>query len=222
MDSQWLYTTLLLAPPFLLSLTVHEFAHARTALAFGDPTAKQMGRVTLNPLAHLDPIGTLVLFLTRAFGWARPVPVNPANFTNRKMGEIAVSAAGVAANMGLGLICGLALRIWLSAGGASGGQASQAIFIMLYTTMQVNFVLCIFNLIPLFPLDGHHILRELLPASSQQGYMAWQLQYGRFALMAMILGPWIWEMFTNSRAPIDPIGLVLSNLINPIIKFVVF
>ncbi len=222
MDQQWLYTLVLLAPPFLLTLTVHEFAHARTALAFGDPTAKYMGRVTLNPLAHLDPVGTLVLFLTRAFGWAKPVPVNPSNFTNRKLGEIAVSAAGVAANFGLGLMCGLALRCWLAWGGEPlTYYESHPVYIMLFFTMRVNFVLCIFNLIPLFPLDGHHILRELLPPSSQQGFTRWQMQYGRFALMLFIVGPWAWEMFTNTRAPIDPIGFILTRLINPLIRFII-
>ncbi|MCK4601484.1 MAG: site-2 protease family protein, partial [Phycisphaerae bacterium] len=78
-DANWLYMTVIMAPPLLLSLTVHEFAHARTALAFGDPTAKHMGRCSLNPLVHLDPFGTIVLLVTHFIGWAKPVPVNPAN-----------------------------------------------------------------------------------------------------------------------------------------------
>ena len=95
-QDDWFYRLILVAPPLLLSLTVHEFAHARTALAFGDPTAKAMGRVSLNPLVHLDPIGTIVLLVTRAFGWAKPVPINPANLHPRRLGDIAVSAAGPA------------------------------------------------------------------------------------------------------------------------------
>ena len=99
----------------LISLTLHELAHARTALAFGDPTAQMMGRISLNPLRHLDPIGSIALVLSMmagaGIGWAKPVPVNPANLQPRRLGDIMVSLAGPMANLGLAVAAGLLLRL---------------------------------------------------------------------------------------------------------------
>ena len=194
-DTDSLLTLALLAPPLLLSLTVHEFAHARTALAFGDPTAKDAGRVTLNPLAHLDPIGTLVLLLTQRFGWAKPVPVNPLNLHPRHLGDIAVSVAGPLSNLSLALVCAVALRAVVDWGllptDGVGRYTKGGILLcnLLLTFVVANVCLCVFNLIPLFPLDGHHVAREVLPGDMQVGFMHWQMRYGRFALMGIILVP---------------------------------
>lgn len=193
--------TLLLAAPFLLSLTVHEYAHARTALAFGDPTAKQMGRVTLNPLAHLDPIGTLVLLVTHMIGWAKPVPVNPANLHPPGFGDICVSLAGPMSNLLLALASGGLMRLVLALGMSDNWGFTVTLMNMLSATMVVNVMLFVFNLIPLFPLDGHHILRELLPVQHRWGYMRWQMAYGPMVLMAMIFGPRLVGAMTNSDVP---------------------
>jgi len=194
---------LVLVPALLLSLTVHEFAHARVALAFGDPTAKYMGRVSLNPLVHLDPIGTLALFLV-GFGWAKPVPVNPLNLHPRGLGDIMVSLAGPASNFLMAIVCGLILRVMIAFGGAA-----TVISRVLLATMVINIILCVFNLIPLFPLDGHHILREMLPPLSQQSYMAWQIRYGRYVLLAMIFVPRLLSNVTG-RPVFNPIDWVFN------------
>lgn len=188
---------LILAPPLLFSLTIHEYSHARMALAFGDPTAKLMGRLTLNPLKHLDLIGTIAIFLVH-FGWAKPVPVNFANLHPRRLGNIAVSLAGPMSNLLAAILCGLILRaehVWQL--GENWGLLVGAKPI-LAITMAVNLVLCVFNIMPLFPLDGHHILRELLPSEWQLHYMQWQVKFGRLILMALIFIP----MLTGTNGPV--------------------
>lgn len=178
---------LVMAVPLLLSLVIHEYAHGRVALAFGDPTAKYNGRLTLNPLAHLDPIGTLALFLV-GFGWAKPVPVNPANLHPRRLGDIMVSLAGPLSNLALAALSGALLRVLLLAGDPEWPVYEPG-KMMLWWTMAVNLILCIFNLIPLFPLDGHHILRESLPVHMRAGFMQWQVRYGQILLLALIFVP---------------------------------
>jgi len=146
---------------FLFSVIIHEVAHGYTALRHGDPTAKIMGRLTLNPVPHIDPIGSILLpvllFFSGSgilFGWAKPVPVNPLNFRNYRRGEIAVSASGPLSNLALAAIFALVLR--LEVGGM--GLATLAFY-----GVRINLFLALFNLIPIPPLDGSHILAMLLP-----------------------------------------------------------
>lgn len=176
----------------VLSLTLHELAHGRTALAFGDPTAKLMGRITLNPLRHLDLIGSLAFFFV-GFGWAKPVPVNYANLRPQRLGDIMVSLAGPLANLGLAVVFGLLLRFL-----ADYDPLLDRLNIpnlhrywvrFLAFALQANLLLFMFNLIPLFPLDGHHIQREVLPARWRGPYMEWQMRYGRWALLAIVFVP---------------------------------
>jgi len=209
-DPNWLRLTLLMAPPFLLSLTLHEYAHARTALAFGDPTAKNMGRVSFNPLAHLDLIGTLVLMFTHAFGWARPIPVNPHNLDPPRLGDICVSIAGPLANLSLAVASGLVIRLLVYAGVGTSTVFVQYLYLMLLMTLTVNVCLCVFNLLPLWPLDGHHIARELLPADKQAEFMRWQMRYGIGILVALLVGPRILETILR-RDVFDPVGFVIGN-----------
>jgi len=188
MDPNWLLVKIALVAPLILSLALHELAHARTALAFGDPTAKHMGRCTLNPLVHLDPIGTISLVLV-GFGWAKPVPVNPHNLNPPKMGSIAVSLAGPLSNLGLAIIVGAGVRGLLALGVEFSSPAGSVIWSVALYTMIANIFLFAFNMLPLFPLDGHHIVRDQLPGRLQAGFMHWQLRYGRQLLMAIVLGP---------------------------------
>lgn len=163
-------------PVVLFALSLHESAHAWVADRCGDPTARLLGRVSLNPLAHLDPIGTLCMIMTR-FGWAKPVPVNPFNLRNPRRDDILVSAAGPASNLLMGVVCGLAFRLcWRILHSPWVGQEPGPVLVLLgRLTLEGVWVSCalgVFNLIPLFPLDGSHILKGLLPREMAIRYEA--------------------------------------------------
>lgn len=142
----------------LIGITIHEFAHAFAANAAGDPTAKNMGRLTLNPLAHIDLWG-LVFLLLAGFGYGKPVPVNPYNLKNQKWGEVFVSAAGPLSNLGQIVIFGLAFKFLAFLG------PENLLVYFLFTLIYINIILMVFNIIPLPPLDGSKILLKLLPPS---------------------------------------------------------
>jgi len=158
------YTLLLAVPAILIALTFHEFAHGYVAYRMGDPTAKNMGRLTLNPLAHLDPLGTIMIFLIH-FGWAKPVPVDPRYLGNPKRDMMWIAAAGPLMNMALALITGILIRIFIGAGLANGqaGETVGMVFQMLYFSLYINLALAFFNLLPIPPLDGSKILAGMLP-----------------------------------------------------------
>jgi len=157
----------------LVAITIHEFAHAWTANYYGDPTAKLMGRLSFNPLVHLDLIGTIFL-LVAGFGWGKPVMVNPNNFKNPKLDNITVSLAGPMSNLLLAVILGIILRFV-----PLPGNVSSILVIIVF----FNLVLMIFNLIPIPPLDGSKILSLFI---SDQAYLVLQ-QFGIFLLLILIL-----------------------------------
>ncbi len=169
----------------LFSVVIHEISHGFVALYLGDPTAKLAGRLTLNPLRHLDPFGSIILplllFLFTAgngpiFGWAKPVPVNPYNFRNQRWGDFLVSIAGPASNFALALFFGLALRFL-----PLSDQLAQLFSVIVF----LNLGLMVFNLIPLPPLDGSHILFALL--SSKYYYLKEMLtEYGFLLLLILV------------------------------------
>jgi Zn-dependent protease len=162
--NEFLLSISLLAVPVLLAVTVHEVAHGWVAYRLGDPTAKLAGRLTLNPLKHLDPVGTLAFIITRMVGWAKPVPINPANLRRPRQDMVWVAAAGPAANVLLAV--GFALLYHL-AGRLLAGVAPEAIVVPLLliaqTGVYVNVGLAIFNILPVPPLDGGNIALGLLP-----------------------------------------------------------
>jgi len=180
-------TLLLIAPPILLALTFHEYAHAYVANRYGDDTAKQMGRLTLNPLRHLDPLGTIMIFLVH-FGWAKPVPVNPSRLKNPKKDMLWISAAGPLANMGLALISGILLRLLNALAGAPGQHSAimGLLIFMVFMSLQINLALAIFNILPIAPLDGSKILSGLLPAG-HENILHFLERYGPFILIGLII-----------------------------------
>ena len=179
-------TLLLIAPPILLALTFHEYAHAYVANRLGDDTAKQSGRLTLNPLRHLDPLGTIMIFLVH-FGWAKPVPVNPYLLKNPKKDMLWISAAGPLSNMVLALASGILLRILMASGETPGQTSFLGLLIyVVFMSLQINLALAIFNILPIAPLDGSKILAGLLP--DRFGKMFYFMErYGPFILLGLII-----------------------------------
>jgi Zn-dependent protease len=179
---------LLLAPPILIALTFHEYAHAYAAYRRGDDTARQLGRLSLNPLRHLDPFGTLMIFLVH-FGWAKPVPVNPSRLKNPRKDMLWIAAAGPLSNMVLALVSGLLLRMIFSIEGMPDVQTGRPIgpvSFMVMMSLQINLALAIFNILPIAPLDGSKILSGLLPAGFA-GFIGWLERYGPFILIGLII-----------------------------------
>ncbi len=181
-----LQTMILLLPVILFALTVHEYSHGYVAWRLGDPTAKNAGRLTLNPLPHLDPIGTIMLFLVH-FGWAKPVPVDPSYFRNPKRDMLYVALAGPVSNMVLALITGLVIR-WINSANPAFMYSvlGPKISMMLVLSLRINLALAIFNLLPIPPLDGSKIMYGLLPP--QYDHIAYNLErYGPMALFGLIM-----------------------------------
>jgi Zn-dependent protease len=179
-------TLLLSLPGILFGFTIHEFAHAWTAWRLGDDTAARQGRLTLNPLMHLDPMGTLLILLA-GFGWARPVPINPSNFKDPRKGDLIATFAGPFSNLLTAIVLSLVYRFIPR----DGADSIAAVFSeVIGYAMQFNLLLCFFNLIPIFPLDGARIVRALLPLN--QAYTFSRLEpMGPLILMGLIaLGPY--------------------------------
>ena len=170
-------------PGLILAMAVHEYAHARAAVALGDITPRITGRLTLNPLAHIDPIGLLMLILAH-FGWAKPVMINPRNFKNYKRDDILVSLAGPAANLLLAFLTLVVLLIYSK----FFGRMSQGTYLVLQLIVLYNINFAIFNMIPLPPLDGSHILKHFLPARYAYRYAQIE-RYSFFILIVFVMTP---------------------------------
>jgi Zn-dependent protease len=174
---------LLLAPVFIVSLTLHELAHGLTAYRLGDRTAKDQGRLTLNPIPHLDPLGSLILVLTYfggsfLFGWAKPVPVDPRNLrTSPQVGMALVGAAGPATNFVLALISGAVL--------AHSELTGDAFSIAAYS-LEINVILGVFNLFPIPPLDGSRVIGGFMPRDVYERWAALD-QYGMFLVFGLFI-----------------------------------
>jgi len=167
----------------VVSLSCHEFGHAWSAKLYGDPTAEKLGRLTFNPIAHIDPIGLLMIVMV-GFGWAKPVPTNPANFTSF-WASLVVAAAGPLANL---ILAFLAINFYSFA--ASNGYAfagNPSVDTFFYFFVYINLLLMLFNLIPLGPLDGHYILPYFLPRAVAQHYRAFNQRFGGFAVLGLVL-----------------------------------
>ena len=192
-----LFKISIILAPALMAVTLHELAHGVVADKFGDPTARLLGRLTLNPLRHLDPIGTIaVLFF--GFGWARPVPVNANNLRHPRRDMIWVTLSGPLTNLGMALLSALLLRLlhWLQQGlPASAAGASlllDPLLLMSACSLYINVILGIFNLLPLPPLDGGRVLMSLLP-EPQALRLARLEPFGLLLLVFLVFFTRLWE-----------------------------
>lgn len=195
----------------IIAFTFHELAHAYVAYRFGDPTAKNQGRLTLSPLAHLDPIGTLLIFIA-GFGWAKPVPVNRFYFKNPRRAGILVSLAGPVSNLLLAFI-GMVIFV----GFIDQMLASNVMTNFFYIFIQLNIVLFVFNLLPLPPLDGYRILEDLMPMNVRAKMTQYE-SYGVFIFLFLVITPLgKYTIFPILRDGTDTVWLVLNLLVSSIL-----
>ena len=174
-----IFVLLILA--LVLSLTIHELGHAVVAKWFGDDTAQRAGRITLNPIAHIDPMGLMMVIIV-GFGFAKPVPTNPANFTCPQA-DLWVAAAGPAMNLLLAVGCwNLYILAW------HAGWTTPPVEIFFTLLAQINLLLMIFNLLPIGPLDGHYIAPHLLPQRAARVYRYYNARFGTMVLLGLVVG----------------------------------
>ena len=193
-------------PGLIIAMVVHEYAHAQTAVWLGDFTPRMMGRLTLNPKAHIDPIGMLMLFLVH-FGWAKPVMINANNFKNPCRDDILVSLAGPFANFATAFLALVALLVYRK----MGGDMTTGMYWVFQLIIEYNIGFGIFNLIPLPPLDGSHVLMRLLPSD-----MAYKLagleRYSFIILIVLLMTPVLSMILIPCRALI---WTIFSLLLRP-------
>jgi Zn-dependent protease len=180
-DEPQLFVAFLIA--VIIGITFHEFSHAAVASLQGDQTARSQGRLTLNPISHLDPLGSIALIVA-GFGWGRPVPVTPSRLRNRRFGHVLVGLAGPAANFVLAIVSVVALRIAYRPADLTFDV--NFTLRLLDTLVAVNVILGVFNLLPIPPLDGSTLLSILLPPS-RQNIVRFLEQYGVFLLLALLI-----------------------------------
>lgn len=173
----------IIVPVILVSLTVHELAHAATALAFGDDTGKRDGRITLNPLRHVDPIGFLLLVVA-GFGWAKPVRFDRSRLGSPVRDEILIALAGPASNLVLAFVGAIVIRAVMYSGAA--GAALEAVFEVAFIFSTINIALALFNALPIPPLDGSHVYTSFISERSAAAAAA-VTKYGFLVLVAVIL-----------------------------------
>ena len=185
---EWLTAKMLLLPGIIIGLSFHEFGHAVVAYKLGDNTPKLQGRVTLNPLAHIDWMGLAALFFC-GFGWGQPVQINPYNFKHRRRDELFVALAGVVMNLLLAAAFTVIAKIFIMAAGGSAfinSTAATGIWEILIYAIQINLVLMIFNLIPCPPLDGFNIIANVFGFGGSETY--WRIyRYGSWILVLIII-----------------------------------
>ena len=208
----WLMDVLMTLPAIIIGLSFHEYAHALVSYKLGDPTPKMQGRVTINPMAHVDPIGLAALIFC-GFGWGVPVEINPVNYANRRKGEFMVAIAGVTMNLIIAIIFAIIAKVLILTLGASVLTVSwgSILWTMIMYVIQINLVLMIFNLIPCPPLDGFTIISEIFNLRGTDIY--WTLcRYGNWILIALII-------FGGTSRIISP---AVSTIFSLIQNFIIF
>lgn len=194
----------------IVSLTIHEFAHAKSAELCGDDTAKLAGRTSLNPLHHLDPFGTVMMVMSSiagfGIGWAKPVPVNMMRLRHPRWDNLKISLWGPLSNLLLATVCGLVIRF-------AHNHLTDRDITILIAFVFINLALALFNMIPIAPLDGSHILSSLLPVNLARNYDRFMGQYGFMMLIGLIMLPRV----TN----IDLIDILLAKPAELLLKLIV-
>jgi Zn-dependent protease len=217
MDTDLFYNLILLVIPVIVAITFHEAAHGYVALHFGDSTAKDEGRVTLNPIKHIDPFGTVLLpallYFTAGFlfGYAKPVPVKFGNLRNPRWDMIWVAIAGPAMNITLAVISAILLRIALTQ-----GQTSESPFVqVLMSSVYLNAILAVFNMLPLPPLDGSKVLAPFLPIELARPYLALE----RFGMVILLLLVFIFPLLAQrSGIDFDVLGLLVLDPAQAVVR----
>ncbi|MCL1808598.1 MAG: site-2 protease family protein [Clostridiales bacterium] len=207
----WLMETLLFLPGILIALSFHEFAHAVVAYKSGDHTPKLQGRVTLNPVAHIDPFGFLcILFI--GFGWGKPVMVDPRNFKSRKRDDILVSLAGVTMNLLLAIVFAIVFTILAKTapGFLNFSSIGETINIIIHYIISINLILMVFNLLPIPPLDGFNLVSEILNIKYTETYYK-IYQNGMWILMGLIL--------LSNMTSVNVLGVIFGHTAAPLFYF---
>ncbi len=203
---------LIILSVLLFSLTVHETAHAVTADWYGDPTARRLGRISLNPAVHIDPVGTIMLPLLGilaggfVFGWAKPVPVNPANLKNHRQDFLVIAAAGPISNIMLAM--GASALLTVVPGGLDASEGVPgALATFGFAMLQLNLLLAVFNMLPIPPLDGGNVLAGVLPEPMAVSYDRFIRPYGFVILIVLMATGWL------SRLIGPPFGFLMGMLL---------
>jgi len=208
-QGQWLLFCVIMAA-IVISLSFHEYGHAWVAKRFGDDTAERAGRLTLNPLAHIDPMGLLMVVFV-GFGYARPVPTDPRRFTSR-YADLLVAAAGPGMNLLLAVLSINVYLLTLKAGLIGSADLGPRLFFVYLA--QINLLLMVFNLLPIGALDGHYILPYFLPRRLSQAYRYYNGRYGNFVLLGLIM------LAVLGNVPIFRTIFYISEALLPLIIFV--
>lgn len=178
--TDWLLTALYRIPGIIIGLSFHEWAHAYAAYKRGDPTARNLGRMTVNPAAHIDPVGIFML-LVAGFGWARPVPVNPRNFKSPRKDDIIVSLAGVTTNFIIAFVLTGVLFV------VTFFTQNEIAYLLLLNAVFINLGLFVFNLLPIPPLDGYHVFQSLFARIISYRFFQFIERYSMVLLIALLI-----------------------------------
>lgn len=206
MNANMILTKILMLPGIIIGLSFHEFAHAWVSDRLGDPTPRRDGRVTINPLAHIDWLGFAALLLV-GFGWGKPVMIDPRYYKNRRRDEFLVAIAGVTMNLIIAVVLSIPVRMMMKHYGAGvPSDLMYNIFQMLYYAVFINVVLMIFNLLPVPPLDGWNIFTQLFKLD-QYDWWYKVYRYGTYILLALII--------------FNVTDLVLTPLVNAVMKLLI-
>ncbi len=179
--TDYLYSMLLSLPAIIVAFSFHEWGHAYAAYRLGDPTAKNLGRMTVNPIAHIDPIGFLLLLIV-GFGWAKPVPVNPRNFSNYKRDDIIVSLAGVTMNLIIAIVFAFIFVLMIKL-----QVTNEVLYTIISAFITINIGLMLFNIIPVPPLDGSHVFLSLFASKLSSKFLMFYQQYRYYLMLVVVI-----------------------------------